>query len=434
MKRKDIKNATIGIIISCIIIFIIIIILPYFFGKKETSTEPVASTQPTIWSDTLSNKASEREDLEPMNRDIAKFMDKWELRGMQIAVSRNDSLLFTKGFGYADAEEKRPMEANSLMRIASSSKLITATAIMKLVEDGKLNLDEKVFGEDGILDNPKFTEAIADKKHFDITVRNLLMHSGGFTLGAGDPMFNTHEIIKAKNLSHAPSSDELIEIVLKRRLGYQPGAGHRYSNFGYMLLSKIIEKKSGENYWDYVNNNLFIPSGISGIKPATTYFKDRLEREVKYYSPDNEQVEEYNGSGKMVDRCYGGADIHGLMGAGGWIASAADISRFVASIDGDSKFPDVISKNSVDAMTAYCGDKEKICIGWTKVDGKGEWMRSGTLSSAHSLIIRFPDSECWVITMNTGVWRGYHFTNEMIRLVERLRNSYSAQLPHQNLF
>lgn len=360
-------------------------------------------------------------------------MSQWNIRGMQIAVSRNDSLLFAMGYGWADMERGEKMEANSIMRIASASKLLTATAIIKLAEEGKLSLDKHVFGDDGILNNTGFTEAIKDKRMFDITVRDLLLHKGGFTLGAGDPMFNTAEIIKAKKLNHAPDNDELIMIVANRRLGFQPGASRKYSNFGYMLLSKVIEKISGQNYWEYVQTNVLSPAGIFGMRPATNYYAEKHPGEVKYYSPDNELVEEFNGSGKMVDRCYGGANINGLVGAGGWVSSAADLNRLVTAIDGHPGLKDILSPQSVALMTARNGE-EKLCLGWTDSDGKGRWHRSGTLSSAHSLIERFPDGECWVITMNTGVWRGFHFTRQMQRLVENCRAKYSNSLPRQNLF
>ena len=135
----------------------------------------------------------------------------------------------------------------------------------------------------------------------------------------------------------------------------------------------------------------------------------------------------------MVDRCYGGANINALLGAGGWCASAADLCRFVAAIDGDSRLKDVLKPESVARMTAH-RDKEKICFGWTESDENGRWTRSGTLSSAHALIMRFPDGECWVITMNSGVWTGYKFTRSLENLVNTLRSRYSGHLPSRDLF
>ncbi len=433
MRRVDIRNYTIVIITICIILFVLICIFTPKYNNSNDNQNRLAGT--TIWSDTISSTPSSTAALQAMQRDAERFMSKWELKGMQISVMRNDSLLYTRGFGYADKEENQPMKANSIMRIASSSKLLTAAAIMKLVEDGKLKLTDTVFGPRGILNDRRYTEAVRDKRHFNITVADLLRHSGGFTLGAGDPMFNTKDIMKVKKLRRAPTNPELISIVLERRLGFTPGVGHRYSNFGYMLLSQIIERKSGQNYWDFVQHNLLTPAGISGLRPATNYYSERYPNEVRYYPPDGEKIEEFNGSGRMVDRCYGGTNINGLMGAGGWLASSADLARFVASIDGNPRIHDVLSQNSIHQMTKpYTKDDKEGSFGWTKVEKEGHWVRSGTLASAHSLIERFPDGECWVITMNTGVWRGFHFTRELQRLITTMRQRYSAELPRQDLF
>ena len=304
---------------------------------------------------------------------------------------------------------------------------------MKLAEEGRLSLHSTVLGPNGILDRKDFTEAISDRRMEVITVENLLRHQGGFTLGAGDPMFNTAELKKAKKLDHAPSNDELVRIVLGRRLGFEPGKGRRYSNFGYMLLSLVIEKVTGESYWDYVQKNILHPAGVYGFRPATNYYEERNPNEVRYYSPDAELVEDINDSQKMVDRCYGGANIHALLGAGGWVASAADLCRFVAAIDGEEGIPDILTQESIDRMTAH-EDKEKLSLGWSDADENGLWTRSGTLSSAHALIMRYPDGECWVITMNSGVWTGYRFTHSIENLIRTLRSRYSTQLPARNLF
>ena len=385
------------------------------------------------WLDSLSNKDSDYAPLRKMEQEIRNFMGKWDIKGMSVSVSRNDSLLYTKGLGWADREAGEQMEVNNIMRIASASKLITATAIMKLAEEGKLSLQSTVFGPEGILDRKDFTDAICDRRMETITIENLLRHQGGFTLGAGDPMFNTVELKKAKKLDHAPSNEELVKIVLGRRLGFEPGKGRKYSNFGYLLLSLVIEKVTGESYWDYVQKNVLHPAGVYGFRPATNYYDERHANEVRYYSPDAELVEDINDPEKLVDRCYGGANINALMGAGGWCASSADLCRFVAAIDGDPKIPDILSEESIDRMTAH-EDKEKLSLGWSDADENGLWTRSGTLSSAHALIMRYPDGECWVITMNSGVWTGFRFTRSLENLIRSLRSRYSALMPKRDLF
>lgn len=435
MKRKNIKDTTIFIIGFSILFFAgIFIFMPKRMIESELSEDNNnINTYTSIWIDSLKNKDSDCAELKSMERDIRNFMNKWDIKGMSIAISRNDSLVYAKGLGWADREKEIPMEANSIMRIASASKLITAAAIMKLAEEGKLSLESTVLGPNGILNRNDFNESISDPRMETITVENLLRHQGGFTLGAGDPMFNTVELRKAKRIDHAPSNDELVKIVLQRRLGFEPGNGRKYSNFGYMLLSLVIEKVSGESYWDYVQKNILNPAGVYGFRPGTNYYEERYPNEVRYYSPDAELVQDINDTTKMVDRCYGGANIHNLLGAGGWCSSAADLCRFVASIDGDSTYPDILRKESVERMTAY-KEEEKMSLGWSNADENGVWTRSGTLASAHTLIKHYPDGECWVITMNTGVWTGFRFTSSLEDLVKDLRTRYSDLLPARNLF
>lgn len=389
--------------------------------------------EPTAWHDTLSNKASTFAALEPMDRKISRFMDKWDLRGMSVAVTRHDSLIFAKGYGWSNAEFGIPLEANMVMRIASSSKLITAVAVMKLCEEGRLSLDSKVFGEKGVLNDTIYSNVIGDERLYDLTVDHLLVHKGGFSGRAGDPMFNIKDIMTSNGLSEAPRGSELARAVLRRRLAAAPGEMRRYSNFGYMLLSLVVEKVVGKDYWDYVTCDLLGDVCTGGFYPATNYLSERYDCESQYYAPDTVLVEEYNGSGKMVPRVYGGTDVYGLMGAGGWLASAPAIARLVAVIDGDSRVPDILSASSIAKMTEY--DEEcPACRGWSHIEKDGSWLRTGTLYSAHSFVKHFPDGECWVITTNTGVWIGHNFVRQFVQLVDMLRADYGAVMPKQNLW
>lgn len=434
MTRKDIKNGTILIIAVCVVAFIIISILQTCRMRKiSDSLENKENANLTAWSDTLTNKASDIPVLGPMDAEIQRFMQRWELKGVSFAVMRHDSLLYTKGYGWADLEANRPMEAGTILRIASVSKLITATAIMRLIEQGKLSINSRVFGPGGILNDTAFTNAIRDPRMTDISVDHLLRHKGGFTLGAGDPMFNTKDIMKVKHLTTPPDNHKLTCIVLGRRLGFAPGSGRKYSNFGYMLLSLIIEKVSGKSYWDYVQENVLLPAGISNFRPATNYYAERHQNESRYYPADGELFEEFNGSGRLVTSVYGKSNVNGLMGAGGWTGTAAGLARLVAAIDGEPGVKDIISPQSVAAMTAF-DRNDKLCRGWGTVTEDGRWDRTGTLGSTHALVERFPEGDCWVIVTNSGVWTGHRFSAELKRLIERLRQRHSADLPRRNLW
>lgn len=437
MTRRDIRRGTtLTMLFSVCICTLIIITLWRHPGavKAQPSIQQAAITAGRLWSDTLTNVSSAYAPLQAMDREIERFLDKWDIKGVSLAVTRNDSLLYAKGYGWADREEGRRMEATTIMRMASASKLVTAIAVMKLCEEGRLSLQSRVFGPEGILNDSSYTSAMCDPRMLDITVDHLLLHQGGFGRGAGDPMFTTREIMAAKRLDTPPTPEELIRIVLGRRIAFTPGAGRIYSNFGYMVLSMVIERITGRSYWEYVTDNILKPAGCHGFRPATNYYAERSEHETRYYGPDNEQVEEFNGSGRLVDRVYGGSDVRALKGGGGWCASAADIARLIASVDGCPVVDNILNPTSLNTLTAYGNDDHKLARGWTESDGRGRWTRTGTLSSTHALVEHFPDGECWVILTNSGVWTGYHFSRELQRLVERFRSRYSTTLPTRNLF
>ncbi len=432
MKRRDIKNTTIGIIFFSLAIMVVLVIIPYFRISKEDKPEkdPKAGV---LWLDTLSNEASSQQSMRLLDRDIMRYMHHRRLKGVSFAVMRHDSLLYAKGFGWADEEKGEKMTPGHIMRIASASKLLTAVAVMKLAEQGKLKLTDKVFGPGAILDREDFNAAIRDKRIYDMTVYDLLLHRSGFSNRAGDPMFRTLEIIKQNKLASPPDADELTRIVLGRHLGYTPGSGRRYSNYGYFVLSMIVEKVSGKSYEKFVTEDVFGGVGSRGLRMATNYYKDKYPEEVRYYTETEELVEEYNGSGRMVPPIYGGSNYHDLSGAGGWCTSAAALAMMVAMIDKDPGIPDILSPSTIDLMTAY-SDKEKLAAGWTSTDEHGRWTRTGTLASTHTIIEKFPSGDCWVMITNTGSLLGPKISGEMSRLINNLRARYSKDLPPQNLF
>jgi CubicO group peptidase (beta-lactamase class C family) len=119
---------------------------------------------------------------------VNSFLHRWSIAGASIAVSKDGKLIFAKGFGLADTVSKAVTQPYNQFRIASISKLITATAVMKLREEGKLTLEDKVFGPDGILNDPYFADP-KDKRVYDITVAHLLAHEAGWSQRYGDQMF-----------------------------------------------------------------------------------------------------------------------------------------------------------------------------------------------------------------------------------------------------
>ena len=427
------KRIFILILIPCLIIAAVVAIFTRTAEEKQEA-EKENVTSGIHLNDTLTNSMSDSPQLEDMENKIKRYLLRWEINGAQIAVTRNDSLLYVKGFGWADMEKKQEMQPSNIMRLASVSKLLTAVGVMKLAEVGTLKLSDHVFGPKGILNDTAFTNAIKDQRYLDITVEQLLRHKAGFTTGAGDPMFSTRYIMMQNRLTTPPDNNTLMKILLKRRLGFTPGTAKRYSNVGYTLLSMIIEKKTRMSYEDYMRKFVFEPAGCYDFHIAGSYEKDRRRNEVKYYMhKGSEPVYEYNNSGRMVEKCYGENDIPNLKGAGAWCASAAELSRLVASIDLLPGVKDILSKKSVEFMTREMPDHD-FSIGWNFCPKGRPWIRTGSLSGTSALVLRYPDGECWILITNTSTWKGHGFSNDTMRLFGRLRQENRDKFPKRNLF
>lgn len=435
MARRKLRKKRIFmlVLIPCLIIATVVAIFTRTAEEKQVA-EKENVTSGIHLNDTLTNSMSDSPQLEDMENKIKRYLLRWEINGAQIAVTRNDSLLYVKGFGWADMEKKQEMQPSNIMRLASVSKLLTAVGVMKLAEVGTLKLSDHVFGPKGILNDTAFTNAIKDQRYLDITVEQLLRHKAGFTTGAGDPMFSTRYIMMQNRLTTPPDNNTLMKILLKRRLGFTPGTAKRYSNVGYTLLSMIIEKKTRMSYEDYMRKFVFEPAGCYDFHIAGSYEKDRRRNEVKYYMhKGSEPVYEYNNSGRMVEKCYGENDIPNLKGAGAWCASAAELSRLVASIDLLSGVKDILSKKSVEFMTREMPDHD-FSIGWNFCPKGRPWIRTGSLSGTSALVLRYPDGECWILITNTSTWKGHGFSNDTMRLFERLRQENRDKFPKRNLF
>ena len=385
-------------------------------------------------NDTLTNAMSSQPELHALDSIMQSYLKRWEIHGAQLAISRHDSLLYARGFGYADKDRQIPMEPSYIMRMASVSKLVTATGIMKLRDMGKIRLSDKVFGPKGILNDTFYVNSIRDKRYFDITVEQLLRHKAGFTNYAGDAIFSTRYIMQQNHLTTPPDHRTLLRIVLRRHLGYTPGTAQRYCNIGYTLLSLIIEKRTGMSYENFMQRYVLNPAGCYDFHIAGNYLKDRRKNETVYYMHSSSvPVPEFNNSGRMVVRCYGENDITTALGAGAWVASAAELCRLVASIDGDRTVPDIISPQAVKLMTQEMPDHQ-FSLGWNFTPRNRPWIRTGSLVGTSALVLRYPDGECWVFITNTSTWKGHKFSQDTMALFEKLRKRFGSKMPKRNMF
>lgn len=401
-------------------------------GGRHESITPTEEEKVFRLNDTLTNEMSDIPALEGLDRKIRTYLRKWHMKGASLAITRGDSLVYAKGYGWADEENGIEMSPRNILRMASVSKLITAAGIMVLHDRGDLHIQDTVFGPSGILNDSIFNSLIKDRNYHKITVEHLMRHQGGFRR---DPLFSSRDVKHQLRLDHAPEAEDFYRVVLNRRLKFAPGSWQSYSNFGYLLLSQIIEKVSGMPYEDFIRNEVLRPAGCYDMHIAGTYYEDKRDNEVRYYTHegDGKYIEEYTDSGIMVERCYGGNNIPLLSGAGAWCGSPAEIARFVASIDGRPEVPDIITPESVELMTGYY-DKDTFSLGWNDTHPAKGWSRSGTLSGTTALVKLFPDGECWVFISNTSTWKGPRQAKYTDALFRQCRELFSDKLPCRNLF
>lgn len=174
---------------------------------------------------------------------MLNLMSAYNVPGGQLAITYHGRLVYNRGFGLANTSTQDSVYPNSIFRIASISKTFTGVACLQLFENGLLNLDAKAFGPTGILNDAMYSN-ILDPRYTDITVRMLLQHSGGWDRAiSGDPMFDAYNIATVMGVASPPSPQVVIQYMLSHKmLDFDPGTQYQYSNFGFCVLGRIIEK------------------------------------------------------------------------------------------------------------------------------------------------------------------------------------------------
>lgn len=178
-----------------------------------------------------------------------------------VLLAKNGTPVFQHAYGLADREQNVPNRLDTKFRIGSMNKMFTATAIMQLVQNGKIDLD-KAFGT-YVTDYPNKTVSSR------VTIRELLTHTGA----TGDifgPAFD-------KNRLKLRTLDDYIALYGRRPLAFTPGSKFDYSNYGFILLGVVIERVSGQSYYDYVREHIFVPAGMTstGSEPEDASVPDR---------------------------------------------------------------------------------------------------------------------------------------------------------------
>ena len=317
---------------------------------------------------------------------LQPFVDSHTLAGAVVLVADKKKVLDVEAVGYADVAAKKPMQTNCVFWIASQSKPITATALMMLVDEGKVNLDDPVekylpefTGQMVVAERDKEHVLLRKPKH-PITVRNVLSHTSGlpFTSPIEKPTLDLFPLeCRVRSYALLP-------------LEFEPDSKYAYSNAGINTAGRIIEVVSGMPFEKFLDQRLFEPLGMKD----TTFWPagEQFQRLAKAYKPANDDLEEC----RIAQLKYPLDDPQRQpMPAGGLFSTAADLLLFYRMIANDGVFAGkrILSEQSVREMASPQPGSPHYGLGMT-IDGNqvghsGAYSTNSCFDKEHGLIMIF---------------------------------------------
>jgi CubicO group peptidase (beta-lactamase class C family) len=341
--------------------------------KTDTGTGTGTDTAKVPVPDTIT---ASKVAVAALDDQVNAFMTTYNVPALSIAITNGEKLVYLKAYGISDQFKGTKAVVSDRYRLASLSKQFTSVAIMKLLDQGKIKLEDKVFGDGALLGKTYGTKAYG--LHItDITVDELLHHtSGGWTNDVNDPMFTNPTMTAA----------QLITWTLDNRpLDNVPGTAYAYSNFGYCILGRVIEKITGQTYEEAVKTLVLKPIGITDMTIAGNTLAEKQAKEVTYYGQSGEDPYAMN-----VSRM----DSHG-----GWIATAADLARFLVYIDKFPVRPDILTASALNTMYTGSTANPAYGCGWG-ISGKN-YFHTGSLPGTETEQARLDNGFNFVILTNT---------------------------------
>lgn len=346
--------------------------------------------------------------LEPFDRAMLEVMKKHDVPGASLAVAKDGKLLLAKGYGYADRDKPDAMTPQTLFRMGSINKTLTAVMVLKLAEDGKLKLDDPVlplFERAGIASGSP-----ADPRAKDILIRHLLQHSGGFDRErSGDPFFQPRLRDVARRQGVAPvTCDAIIRDSLQDKLDFTPGERFAYSNTGYCMLGRVVEIVTGESYRAFSSREFLMPSTGKGFQVASS--TESRQGETKYYAYPGEPLQRGapGVTNANVPSPYGSYSVENMDALGAWIATPTDVLKFFLAIDG-ARGKRLLNEESLQTMRSEPtlekdGNPRSFYAAGIHVvrSDKGDnWWHTGSQPGLQTLALRTRQGYAWVVAFNS---------------------------------
>ena len=321
---------------------------------------------------------------------IATQMQRLHIPGVSLAIVRDGRVIKAQGYGFANLELKAPATKETVYEIGSNTKQFTAAAIMMLVEEGKIHLDDSI--------TKYFPEA--PEAWRSITIRHLLTHTSGIQNHVAVPHWL--DVFKT-NLAYetAPARDELLKMFFKLPLEFQPGETWAYDNTGYYLLGIVIEKASGKSYWQFLDERIFKPLRMNATR--NTDPQPIVPNRASGYEWKNDHFENRPVLLPVI-----------AFSAGSLLSTAEDMAKWDAALYAEK----LLKKSSLDQIWTAAATNDKAPMpfncgfGWFVDSYHGHRLvqHSGGTPGFSSLIYRFIDDKLTIIIL----------TNHSDRIVDQL--------------
>jgi serine beta-lactamase-like protein LACTB, mitochondrial len=266
---------------------------------------------------------------------IKAEMSRQSIPGLSVAVVANGQMRWSEGYGLADVENAVPARPSTVYRLGSISKPVTATAIMQLVERGKIDLDAPV---------QKYCSAFPEKQ-WPITTREVLGHLSGIRHYKSDEEFN--------NTRHFSGTTEALSMFKDDPLLHEPGVKYTYTTFGYTLLGCEIEGASGMTFADYVRENVFKPSGMDRMRVDS----------ISDIIPNRAQGYRKTSKGELINSPL--ADNSYKVPGGGFVSTAEDLAKFAVAVQGSKLLKKETTEQMFKSLKTREGKETGYGLGWS---------------------------------------------------------------------
>jgi serine beta-lactamase-like protein LACTB len=306
----------------------------------------------------------------PIEKLVTDARTEFGTPGISVALVVNDELVWSKGYGLADVENEVPAKSNTVYRIASISKPISVTAVMQLVEEGKVNLDDPI---------QKYVSYFPDKP-LTITLRHIMTHTSGI---------RHYKPGEMDMKEHFEDLEDAIQIFKDDPLLFRPGTLYSYSSYAYNLLAGVVEKASGLTFEAYLKERVWGPAGMTST---------RLEHIGEIVPHRTRQYVKAGPNGRVRNAPY--ADLSIKWAGGGIISTVEDLARFhIALNTGKLLKPESLAEMYT-PYTLADGNQSDYGLGWDiQTDEQGRtWIaHGGGATGGSTYLLRYPKGKLAVV-------------------------------------